>query len=153
MCDILGPAGTRELPFSEFLVGYRKTALLPDEILLRIRVPVPGSNARQAFYKIGARRAVACSKVSLAASCRLDGKGRFTEVSLAAGSVAPTTVFLPRTISLLTGKSPDLSLSEQAAISARNEVTPIDDVRSTADYRSYILGRLVARWVVKVAFP
>lgn len=150
-CVVAGPSGLREVPIARFLVGYRKTDLAQGEILLRLRIPVAQPGTHQSFQKIGPRRAVACSKVSLASWARLDDGGRISEARLAAGSVAPTVVFLPRTIALLTGRRPDPGLAEEAARTAGSEIVPIDDVRSTALYRTHVLGRLVARFVSDLA--
>src|SRR6478752_5749202 len=89
---VLGSArGQREVAARDFWVGYRKTALAPDELLIRIRIPLaPGREMR--FRKIGTRRAQSISKVVMALAWGDGGgpDGRWRDVRLALGSVAPT---------------------------------------------------------------
>jgi len=141
---IAGPGGLRELPLAGFIVGYRLTALDPTEILLRIRIPI--TSRFQSFAKVGPRRAVACSKVSLAGCAGLSAS-RFSSVRLAAGAVAPTVILLEETAAVLLHNEPTPDLAERAAAAAEREARPIDDVRSTAQYRRHVLGRLVSRFV------
>ena len=67
------------------------------------------------------------------------------------GSVGPTALRLQRTEALLEGKIPSKGLAEEVRMLAREEITPIDDVRSTAQYRSQVSGSIVARWVAGLA--
>lgn len=144
---LAGPGGRREVPMADFYTGYRETARRPDEILLRIRVPVPPAETRQSFFKVGTRQAQACAKVNLAARTRLLPDGKLADVRLAAGSVAPTVISLKETAQFLEGRTPDGETIQEATRLAEADAIPIDDVRSTADYRRTITGRLVARFL------
>ena len=132
---------------ADFYTGYRETVRRPDEILLRIRVPVPPEETRQSFFKVGTRQAQACAKVNLAARARLLPDGRLADVRLAVGSMAPTVIALKETVQFLEGRILDGEAIEEASRLAEGDVIPIDDVRSTADYRRAITGRLVARFL------
>jgi len=147
MLVLVGPGGRREVTMADFYTGYRETARRPDEILLRIRVPVPPTETRQSFFKVGTRQAQACAKVNLAARARLLPDGRLADVRLAVGSMAPTVIALKETVQFLEGRALDGETIEEASRLAEGDVIPIDDVRSTADYRRTITGRLVARFL------
>ncbi|MBM3287961.1 MAG: molybdopterin dehydrogenase, partial [Candidatus Eisenbacteria bacterium] len=150
---LAGPEGAREVPIESFFLGYRSTARRPDEMLVRVRVPLPEEGTRQAFFKVGTRRAQAIAKVSLACRARLDQGGVLRNVRLAAGSVAPTVLALARTQAALEGKTLTPGLIREAALIASFEVSPIDDVRSTARYRSTVTGRLLARFLEELHKP
>jgi xanthine dehydrogenase small subunit len=124
----------RRIPAREFFVGYRKTALRPDELL--VAVEVPPVRGRQWFRKVGTRAAQAISKVVAAGVRDGDGTAR-----LAMGSVAATPVRLPATEAAL---ARDGEAGVDAAIAA--DIRPIDDVRSTAAYRLRVAGNLARRF-------
>jgi CO/xanthine dehydrogenase FAD-binding subunit len=128
-----GADGERRVPFNEFYTGYRATVMRPDELIVAIEVPpVEGP---QWFRKVGTRAAQAISKVVMAAV-------RSERPRIALGSVAPTIVRLPRTEEALASGA---SVAEAQEI-LRAEITPIDDVRSTAVYRARVAANLLARW-------
>jgi CO/xanthine dehydrogenase FAD-binding subunit len=137
-------AGLREVPYDEFHTGYRKTALRLGEIVARVRLPFPPAGAVQAFRKVGTREAQAISKVVVAMLGRVEG-GRIVEIRLAAGSVAATPVRLRAAEEALQGRAPGPEAAALAGAEAAREVTPIDDVRSTAEYRRFALERVVRR--------
>lgn len=125
--------GTREVDFTRFHTGYRSSVLEPDEIIVAIEIPpIPG---RQWWRKVGTRRAQAISKVMMAGV-------RGDEVRVAIGSVAPTVVRVPRTEAALAAGRP---IAEAQAM-LLDEVTPIDDVRSTAEYRRAVSANLLAEF-------
>ncbi len=148
---LVGVDGRRRVPIASFFPAYRRTVARTNELLLEVRIPLPNSGLRQAFYKVGTRRAQAIAKVSLAGAARLRLDGVVESVRLAAGSVAPTPIRLRAAEASLTGGRLDDSRIEKAREIATGEVSPIDDVRSTAAYRRSILGRLVSRFLREVA--
>jgi CO/xanthine dehydrogenase FAD-binding subunit len=123
--------GVRRVPFNTFYTGYRTSVRRPDEIIMAIEVP--RIEGRQYWRKVGTRRAQAISKVMCAAV-------RGPEVRVALGSVAPTVLRLRRTERVLTAGS---SLKQAQAV-MRGEIAPIDDLRSTADYRREVSVNLLA---------
>jgi xanthine dehydrogenase small subunit len=139
--------GAREVPIRAFFTGYRQTARRPDEILSSIRIPIPADGARQAFHKIGTRRAQSIAKVSLACCARLDSEGHWREVRLAAGSVAPIPLSLEKTERCLEGRKASRDAVTEAIAIAQSEIRPIDDIRSTEIYRRTIAGRLLRRFL------
>jgi CO/xanthine dehydrogenase FAD-binding subunit len=147
---VAGPRKRRTVPVREFNPCYRTSVLGKDEIIVGFRIPpLKGSYAGE-FYKVGPRKAQAISKVSLACLARVNGP-KLEDVRLAAGSVAPTVVGLERTAAFLRGKKMGTAVTERARRLAMEEVTPIDDVRSTALYRKTVLGNLVARFLRRFA--
>lgn len=125
--------GERRVAFNEFYTGYRASVMRPDELIVAIEIPrVDGA---QWFRKVGTRAAQAISKVVMAAV-----RGDRPRVAL--GSVAPTVVRLPGVEEALARGA---SIEEAQQVLMR-EVTPIDDIRSTADYRKRVAANLLARW-------
>jgi xanthine dehydrogenase small subunit len=127
-------AGSRRVPFSSFYTGYRATVAQPDELIVAIEIDAV--RGRQWFKKVGTRAAQAISKVVMAG---VAGE----RPRLALGSVAPTVVRLPKTEAVLAAHG---SVADaQAALVA--EITPIDDSRSTAEYRRRVAANLLARFL------
>ena len=135
--------GERRIPIDEFYLGYRKTALRPDELLLSIRVPRLARRTRSYFRKVGTRAAQAISKVVIAATARPIGRRRLADVRIAVGSVAPTVVRLPRTEAHLARETLTPAAIAEAGRLAAGEIRPIDDVRSTAAYRRAVTANLI----------
>jgi len=138
--------GERTVPAAAFWPSYRHTALAPDELILRIRFPLAGQR-RVRFRKVGTRRAQAISKVVMALAWQPGSEGTWRDVRLALGSVAATPVRAPRTEAALEGTSPTAEAADRAAETLRDEIQPIDDVRSTADYRREVAARVLHRLI------
>jgi CO/xanthine dehydrogenase FAD-binding subunit len=120
------------------------------EIIGWIRLPRPPQGSVQRFRKVGTREAQAISKVAVALAAVLRD-GRLSGVRFGAGSVAPVPVRLAEVERLCEGRAPGADLAEEAARAAADAVRPIDDVRSTADYRRAVLGRVVRRMILSVS--
>jgi xanthine dehydrogenase small subunit len=122
----------RRVPFTAFYTGYRRSVIRADELIVALEIP--RVRGRQWFRKVGTRAAQAISKVVMAA-CD-DERPR-----IAIGSVGPTVLRLPRTeAALAAGAS---IAGAQRVLTA--EIAPIDDLRSTADYRRRVAANLLAR--------
>ena len=125
--------GERRIPINSFYTGYRSTVMRPDELIVAIEIPrVEG---KQWFRKVGTRQAQAISKIVMAAV-------RSPSPKIALGSVAPTVVRAKMTEQALARGTP----IDEAAEILGNEITPIDDVRSTADYRRRVSMNLLRRF-------
>jgi xanthine dehydrogenase small subunit len=140
-----GAHGERTVPAADFFPAYRRTALAPDELILRIEVPVVADRIA-AFRKVGKRRAQAISVVAVAVAWRPDGD-RWRDVRVALGSVAPTPIRARATEATLEGAPPTAEVAELAGRTLAAEISPIDDVRSTAAYRRAVAGRILRRIV------
>lgn len=140
-------SGTREqrlVPYNAFHTGYRKSVLGPDELIERVLIPLP-SPAVQVFRKVGTRAAQSISKVVVGfASDRLDHH-ILANVRLAMGSVAPTPVRLHEVEVLIEDNPLTAELAARAAALVEQTIWPIDDVRSTAEYRRHVAGQVVRR--------
>jgi CO/xanthine dehydrogenase FAD-binding subunit len=140
--EIAGPKKRRVIAYQKFHLGYRRTALTPGEMLIAVRIPLASAERVQSFRKVGPRAAQAISKVVVAMSASKKN-GALSDVRVAAGSVAEIPLRLKRAEEAL-----EKAASEAPALAgkaAASEVTPIDDVRSTAHYRSWVLARIVER--------
>lgn len=141
--------GQRRVPAAQFWQGYRRMDLAPDELLVAVHVPAPSPGDRTFFRKVGTRQAQSISKVVLGARVRLDAAtGTVTEARIAYGSVAATPVRCPATEAALIGRRRgDLAA---AADTVATEIRPIDDVRSTAEYRLAVAVRVLRGWLAAV---
>ncbi|HEX2844477.1 MAG TPA: xanthine dehydrogenase family protein subunit M [Candidatus Limnocylindria bacterium] len=143
---VLGSAaGERTVRADHFWLSYRTTARRDDELLLRIQIPlVAGRHTR--FRKVGTRRAQAISKVVVALAWRSPAADApWSDVRLALGSVAATTIRAAATEAVLEGSRPTRETADAAVAVLTAELHPIDDVRSTADYRRLVAGRVLHR--------
>ncbi len=130
--------GERVLSLEEFYTGFRKVALQPDEMLVRIEFPALREGERGGFHKLALRRAQAISVVNVAIVLRAG------EARVALGSVAPTILRASEAEALLGGAALTDERIEEAARLVAAAATPIDDVRGTAEYRVQVL-RVVTR--------
>lgn len=126
----------RRIPIGEFYTGYRKSVLNSDELITAIEIPAV--KGQQTFRKVGTRAAQAISKVAFAGVRGPDGP------RISYGSVGPTVVRVPKTESALASGA---GIDEAADILSR-EIKPIDDVRSTGEYRLRVATNLL-RWFWK----
>jgi CO/xanthine dehydrogenase FAD-binding subunit len=138
--------GERSVPAASFWPEYRRTAIAADELLLRIRFPI-ASGREVRFRKVGTRRAQAISKVVMALAWEPADDGRWHRVRLGVGSMAPTPVRARRVEVVLDGSLPTAEVAERAVETLAGELAPIDDVRSTADYRRAVAGRVLRRLI------
>jgi xanthine dehydrogenase iron-sulfur cluster and FAD-binding subunit A len=147
---VLGSSrGEREVDAAEFWSGYRTTALLPDELVLRIRIPFV-SDREMRFRKVGTRRAQSISKVVLSAAWRSTpalSRGPWRDVRIALGSVAATPIRARATEAAIEGRAPTPETADLAAETLAGALSPIDDVRSTAEYRRLVAARILHRVV------
>lgn len=136
--------GSRTVPLREFYTGVRKSVMQPEEMLVDIAVPPMPETARGVFVKSGLRRAQAISVVHLALILDFEGE-TITSAVIAQGSVAPTVITTPAAENFLTGKTLTDEVIDEAARLAAETPIPIDDVRSSAQYRTTVIGRMVRR--------
>ena len=135
----------RTIAAATFFTGYRRTALAEDELILRVRIPLsPGRQLR--FRKVGTRRAQAISKVVMSVAWRAHGPSSgWSDVRVALGSVAATPIRAGGCEGVLEGQRPTPEIADRAAETLAAELQPIDDVRSTADYRRTVAARILHR--------
>src|SRR6516164_8993951 len=145
---LVSARGERRVSYSHFHTGYRKTNLAPDELVRAVILRRCFSEHFAYTRKIGGRNAQAISKVCVAALGRIS-KDSVSDVRIAMGSVAPVPLRLTRTENLLTGQRIDATLIAAARASAAADICPIDDIRSTARYRTAVAQNLVAEFLLQ----
>jgi len=142
--EIVSSHGSRSVDLVDFHPGVRQTVLAPGEMVVALRVRKLQPSQRAVFVKLGLRRAQAISVVHLAAVVDFDGT-RVRDCVLALGSVAPTIVTASGVSAYLAGRELDVATIAEAARLAAESVSPIDDLRATADYRRKALAVMVRR--------
>jgi CO/xanthine dehydrogenase FAD-binding subunit len=147
---LISARGERRLAYRDFHTGYKRTVLAADELIRDISLPRRFTGYFSHTRKVGARNAQAISKVCLAALGR-SANGTIQDVRLALGSVAPVPLRLHETERMLAGNKIGQSLIDEARKSVAAEIRPIDDIRSTARYRSAVAANLVAEFLFNFA--
>jgi CO/xanthine dehydrogenase FAD-binding subunit len=139
--------GQRTITFAEFYRGYRDTALEPDELITSIALPFPPPRTVQFFRKVGTRRAQSIAKVVMAAVFTTDRKRRPAAVRIALGSVAPVTLRARRTEEALLAGPPSPASAARGRAALREDIAPIDDIRSDREYRSAVAANLLDQFL------
>ncbi len=144
--ELVSTRGKRRMPYADFHTGYKQNAMAADELLYAVHLPRRFAQHKQYLRKVGTRRAMAISKVALAATALLQ-HGVMSEIRLAAASLAPFPARLLRTEAALIGKP----ITAETICAARDmllsEAEPIDDIRSTAEYRKQVAANLLEEFL------
>ncbi|MDT3700968.1 MAG: xanthine dehydrogenase family protein subunit M [Thermincola sp.] len=146
---VVSVGGERIVPVEEFFAGPGRTVLHPGEVVAEIQIPVPLPGSGGAYDKHSLRR-MDVAIVGVGTTVVMDGE-ICTDVRIALSAVAPTPVRAKRAEACLRGQAPTAELIEKAAGIAREEITPITDIRGTAEYRKKTVAAL-AQKVIKQAF-
>jgi CO/xanthine dehydrogenase FAD-binding subunit len=147
---VIGPEGNRDIDFVDFMVGVKKNCLQPSEFVHSVSMPIV--DGWQGYAKVGTRNAMV---ISTASACLVrDSDEGF--VSIALGSVGPTIIrahnaeaWLMKTTSLRAGAQLEASVAQEFGRRVSLESRPIDDHRSTADYRRHAIGVLAQRLLTR----
>jgi CO/xanthine dehydrogenase FAD-binding subunit len=147
---VIGPDGNRDIDFVDFMVGVKKNSLQPSEFVHSVSMPIV--DGWQGYAKVGTRNAMV---ISTASACLVrDSDEGF--VSIALGSVGPTIIrahnaeaWLMKTTSLRAGAHLEPSVAQEFGRRVALESRPIDDHRSTADYRRHAIGVLAQRLLTR----
>jgi CO/xanthine dehydrogenase FAD-binding subunit len=139
--------GSRRIPYSEFHTGYKRNSLASDELLFAIHIPRRFARHKQYLRKVGTRRAMAIAKVALAGTALLEN-GVIREIRLGAASLAPFPVRLKEAEAALLGQTVTSETVLAARRSLSAEVKPIDDIRSTAEYRRSVAANLLEEFLL-----
>ena len=130
--ELVSKDGERRIPYFKFHSGYKQIDIRPDELLRRIRLPRPTNQLTHYYRKVGTRKAQAISKVCFAAVGSMTD-GKIENVRIALGSIAPIPLRCVQTENALRDQTIDSVAAARAAFAS--EISPIDDLRSTRDYR------------------
>lgn len=147
--EIASAADRRTVPLTQFLLGPRRTALAPGEMVSAIVVPPQPEDAASAFAKLGARRYLVIS-IAMVAVVLAAEDGRVTTARVAVGACSPVAVRLPLLEAALAGAP----LAEASAVAAADHLAPlapIDDVRASAAYRREAALVLIRRTLAEGA--
>ncbi len=140
--ELISIRGTRRIPYEQFHLGYKKTALAMDELIRAVYLRKHFTNSFRYARKVGTRNAQAISKICVAATGSLR-QGHVEEIRIGMGSVAPTPLRLTGTERVLLGAALNDATLAEARKALLSEAAPIDDIRSTASYRKLIAGNLL----------
>ncbi len=147
--ELVSLAGTRTVPYADFHQGYKKMDLLPGELIQAVHLPRTGKGAMDYYHKVGTREAQSISKVCLAFRLRLKS-GKLSLVRLAFGSVAATPLRAKHAEELLEGKALTPALIAKAQDVLKKDITPQDDIRSTAEYRMQVARNILGHALERV---
>ena len=147
--ELVSSNGSRWLPYDAFHTGYKQMTMRADELLSRIRMPrrTIGPILNHYYRKVGTRKAQAISKVCFAGVARIEGT-RVVDVRVVLGSVAPIVLRCKQTEDAIRGQELNDDTVKLARETLLREIVPIDDVRSTADYRLRVAANLLADFLV-----
>ena len=132
--ELLSVRGSRWVPYQTFHTGYKEMIMQPDELLARVRLPRRWPDLHHYYRKVGTRKAQAISKVCMAATARVSDS-IVDHIRIAFGSIAPVPLRCVKTEDVLHGAKLEGSIIEKARAALAREIVPIDDIRSTKDYR------------------
>jgi CO/xanthine dehydrogenase FAD-binding subunit len=147
--ELVSTSGARWLPYKDFHTGYKQMLLRSDELLRRIRLPRATRSWQQYYRKVGTRKAQAISKICFAGAAQIE-QGRITDIRLALGSVAPVPLRCLKTEEFLRGQQLDEALISAARDKLSQEIVPIDDIRSTANYRLRVAANVLEDFLLKL---
>ena len=148
--ELSSAQGSRWLPYKGFHTGYKQMQIREDELLTRIRLPRTTQPLKHYYRKVGTRKAQAISKVCFAGVARTNGK-KIEELRMALGSVAPVPLRCIRTEDVLHGQEIDQTVIASGKEALAREIAPIDDIRSTKNYRLRISQNLLADFLEYIA--
>lgn len=144
--ELISEGGSRRVPYGEFHTGYKVMQLSADELLAKIHLPRQGRHLTQYARKVGARKAQAISKVCFNALAEVDSLV-IRHIRIGLGSVAPIPLRCRKVEAALAGRTMTPELIAQAREVIAQEIQPIDDIRSTARYRSLVTQNLLSEFL------
>lgn len=134
--------GERRIAFADLQTGYKRSTRAADEVIVAVEIALPPAGSPWIWRKVGTRRAQAISKVALAGVAVVDG-GRLVRLGLGMASVAPVTALLPSVRALATSRPLSALTAAELDAAVDADVSPIDDVRSTREYRAHCARAVV----------
>lgn len=147
--ELISIRGTRRLPYADFHTGYKRNAMAADELLYAVHLPRRFAQHKQYLRKVGTRRAMAISKIALAGAA-LFHADRISEVIMGAASLGPFPMRLRKTEAALLGNPISSDIMEAARNALLAEAQPIDDIRSTANYRIRVAANLLNEFLLQL---
>jgi xanthine dehydrogenase small subunit len=143
--ELLGPHGSRRVKIGEFYKAYKVKDLAPDELIVRIHLPLPGPQEIVKLYKVSRRNDLDIA--TFGAGIRIERAGdAISRARLAYAGVAPTVIRLPATEAFLPGRPFTEETFCEAGRVARSEIQPISDVRGSRDFRWLLAENILAKF-------
>ena len=139
----------REIPLDKFFIGPNKTVLAEDELITQIRFSKPKDSARGVFIKLGLRNSLAISVVSIAVILDMEGQV-CQKARVALGAVAPTIIRAFHVESKLEGGEINENIIQECAEIVKEEISPISDIRASAEYRRLASSVILKRAIQQV---
>ena len=147
--ELTGTGGVRRVNLNDFYTGYRQTVMTSDELITRVVVPRPKPGESLKLYKVSKRRDLDISTVSMAVWLKLSGP-TIDDIRIAYGGVAATVLRLRKTEAALKGKPFTADTFDAVRDAVLGEITPLSDVRGSADYRNLVGQNLLPRMFVEM---
>jgi|ERR1700730_2133734 len=148
--ELISLNAARWVPYVDFHTGYKEMIMRADELLARIRLPRVSDQVHHYYRKVGTRKAQAISKVCFAATARTR-ESTLHDVRIVLGSVAPVPLRCIKTEDVLRGVTLDRSSIRKGQAELAGEIVPIDDIRSTKDYRLKVSLNLLEDFLLQLA--
>jgi carbon-monoxide dehydrogenase medium subunit len=148
-CLITGPAGDHQMRVEDFVLGPGRNALKEGELLVALILPRPSSQTADAYLRLTPRTEMDIAVAGVGVSLTLDDDGICTAARVSIGAVAPTALLVEAAGVALVGTKLEESAIEAAVAAAREAACPIADKRGTAEYRTHVVGVLVARAIAQ----
>jgi CO/xanthine dehydrogenase FAD-binding subunit len=143
--ELISAKGARRVAYRDFHTGYKKMLMHDDELIWRIHLNRALKRDKEYYRKVGTRKAQAISKICFAAAASIE-RDRINDVKIALGSVAPTVLRAAETEKILKGEKFSSALLKTAQETLSHEISPIDDMRSTAVYRRRVAQNLLGEF-------
>ena len=147
--ELVCSGGSRWVPYNGFHTGYKQMLLRPDELIKSIRIPRSNASWSHYYRKVGTRKAQAISKICLAAIARMEDD-RISDLRIAFGSIAPTPLRCRKTEDSVRDQKVDAATISAARATLAGEISPIDDIRSTANYRLQVAMNVLEDFLLKI---
>lgn len=148
---LVSSSGERKVPLEDFFLGPGENASTDNEILTEVQVPEPGSQTKSTFMKLSRRKGMDLSIVNAAAFIKPDSSdGACKDIKIALGAVAPVPMRAKKAEQALIGKKLDPASVRKAALIAQEEVSPISDVRASAEYRLDMVRVLTEKVILEL---
>ncbi|HEY0321992.1 MAG TPA: xanthine dehydrogenase family protein subunit M [Pyrinomonadaceae bacterium] len=148
--ELISANGTSSVAYKDFHTGYKQMQMQPVELIKAVRLPRTKEPRHHYYRKVGTRRAQAISKVCFAGVAQLS-EGYIEDTRIVLGSVAPTVVRCHRTEAALRGQRIEAGTIAKAGTELAVEISPIDDLRSTRDYRLRVALNLLEDFLLQTS--
>lgn len=148
--ELVSLKGARWVAYHGFHTAYKQMIIRPDELLTRIRLPRSAEKFQHYYRKIGTRKAQAISKVCFAGTAQV-WEEKIQDVRIALGSIAPVPLRCTQTEDALRGSALNQVAIDRAKALLANEIVPIDDIRSTSNYRHQVSLNLLEDFLQRLS--